>query len=136
MRILLLFGVFVCIIFQVSQVFKYSLEKQIIIYVKEDMNIDFLTEFQSSISLDAYILEYAPLKLRILKGRHDIHDNWENWNKGRRIIGWVVHTYKSSKSSGKGHSLLLTPSTSPRDGDYGLTFKEELHGTPPFKAPR
>lgn len=29
-----------------------------------------------------------------------------------------------------GRSLLLTPSTSPRGGDYGLTFREELRGTP------
>lgn len=35
----------------------------------------------------------------------------------------------------KGRSLLLTPSTSPRDRDYGLTFGEELRGTPPSRAP-
>ncbi|KAL5798369.1 hypothetical protein ACOSQ2_003189 [Xanthoceras sorbifolium] len=50
-----------------------------------------------------------------------------------------AHPNRPQKAIGKrseaayflGRSLLLTPSTSPRDRDYGLTFGEELRGTPP-----
>ncbi|MCE2056151.1 hypothetical protein HAX54_044126 [Datura stramonium] len=47
------------------------------------------------------------------------------------------HNQKAAKppiSEGKGRSILLTPSTSPRDRNYGLTFGEEVQPRPEVKA--